>query len=91
MCNFVPLGEHEEFDHIGIYDMIEHEPHTFHSTKISLLAIKWAAKKGNEELANKIFEIKYQENAFWVSEFNPAISEYYDFFSLYNVSIGNYE
>ncbi len=48
MCNFIPLGDHEEFEHIGIYDMLEAEPHTFCSAKISLLAIKWAAKKKNE-------------------------------------------
>lgn len=59
MCNFIPLGEHDEFEHIGIYDMLEQEPHTYCSTKVCLLGIKWAAKKKNEELANKIFEVKY--------------------------------
>ena len=75
---------------MGIYDLLEWEPHNYCSTKVSLLAIKWAIKKRNEELANKIFEIKFEENAFWVTEFNPAISEFYHFFSIYNASIGNY-
>lgn len=67
MCNFIPFGDHEEFEHLGIYDSLETEPHTFHSTKITLLAIKWAIKKKNEGLASKIFEVKFEENIFWVS------------------------
>ena len=74
MCNFVALGDHEEFEHMGIYDLLELEPHNYCSTKVSLLAIKWAIKKKNEDLANKIFEMKFEENIFWASEFNPAIS-----------------
>jgi hypothetical protein len=38
--------------------MLEAEPHTYCSMKISLLGIKWAAKNKNDILANKLFEIK---------------------------------
>ena len=55
MCNFIALGDHEDYEHIGIYDFLEIEPHTYCSTKICLLAIKWAIKKKNEDLANQIF------------------------------------
>ena len=47
--------------------MLELEPHTYCSSKIALLAIKWAIKRKNDDLANKIFEIKFEENAFWVA------------------------
>ena len=35
--------------------------------------------------------MKEIENAFWVGEYNQAISEFYDFFSMYNASLGKYE
>ena len=76
---------------MGIYDLLELEPHNYCSLKVSLLAIKWAIKKKNEDLANKIFEMKFEENSFWVTEFNPSLSEFYDFFSIYNASTGNFD
>jgi hypothetical protein len=35
--------------------------------------------------------MKEVENAFWVGEYNPAISEFYDFFSMFYASLGKYE
>lgn len=35
--------------------------------------------------------MKSQENHFWLGEFNPSISEFYDFFSMYYASVGKYE
>ena len=34
--------------------------------------------------------MKEMENAFWEGDYNPAISEFYDFFSIYYASIGQY-
>jgi hypothetical protein len=71
--------------------MIVLEPHTYYSVKLSLLAIKWCMKKHLYEEAYKIYEMKETENAFWLGEYNPAISEYYDFFSMYHATVGKFE
>lgn len=35
--------------------------------------------------------MKEVENAFWLGQYNPAISQFYDFFSMYYASIGRYD
>ena len=71
--------------------MVLLEPHSYCSTKCSLLAIKWCIKKKYIEEAVKIYQMKEVENLFWQGEYNPAISEFYDFFSMYYASIGQYD
>lgn len=45
--------------------MVLLEPHSYYSTKCSLLAIKWCVKKKLIDEALKIYEMKEVENAFW--------------------------
>jgi tetratricopeptide (TPR) repeat protein len=71
--------------------MVLLEPHTYYSTKCSLLAIKWCVKKRYFEEATKIFEMKEMENIFWQGEYNPAITEFYDFFSMFYAQNGQYD
>ncbi len=61
------------------------------SFKITLIAIKWAVKKRELNEATRLFEQIYSSLGFWLAEFNPPISDFYDFFSMYYTSIGNYE
>lgn len=91
LCNFVPYGEHEEFQHLGIYNLLVLEPPCYWGAKIGLLAVKWCVKKRLSEEATRIYELKQAENAFWLGEHNPAAGELYDFFAMYHASLGRYE
>ena len=91
MCNFVPYGEHQEYQHLGVYNMVVMEPPSYYGVKLTLLAVKWCIKKGLVDEAFKIYSMKEGELTFWLGEHNPGVTELHDSFCIYHASRGHFD
>lgn len=91
LANYIPYSLEQEYEYLDVYEFMYEEPITYNGIKTAFLAIKWLIKSHEVEKANQVFEIKFHELSYWLNEYNTAITEFYDFFSMFYASIGDFE